>query len=378
MVNFFKPRTSVIQTAPAVAGSTPWPAAGSRQPLVAPRLLLVAACLAAVVAAAAVLATRRDGTSGQLAATVRVLATSDPLQIGSMTRATVEVENRSSRPMEPRFSLTWLPNPAYWRVIAGPEILEAGSIATYEIEAPESVAAPYAGQAVQMRVTDGDGGRFVMSEAAEVQPSQHAIANPALGLWNQRSGLDAMQAPAGWYPYRQIGAADRATITPETLLGIDAARFNVVQDGESDRGGWAHVGLAQEIAFPRKPFDIHVFSAAPYFANEAGWPLSAFGIEIDDRANGLVWLLFQPTGSGDRDYDLPNGQHIHVYDVPARQWASRTVDLPALFGALDRKAPDKLTLKIFIAAASDRQGELEGYISGFTGDDIDPSQGTAR
>jgi hypothetical protein len=345
---------------------------------VTPRLALIAACLAAVVAIAAVLAIRGGGTGGQLEATVRVLDTSDPLHIGSMTRATVEVENRSSRPMQPRFSLTWLPNPAYWRVIAGPETLEPRSIATYEIAAPESIAAPYAGQAVQIRVTDGEGSRFAMSAAAEVRPSGQTIANPTLSLWSQRNGLDAMQAPAGWYPYRQIGPGDRATIAPEAVQGVDAAHFNVVQDGDTDRGGWAHVGLAQEIAFPRKPFDIHVFSAAPYSANEAGWPLSAFGIEIDDRANGLIWLLFQPTSNGDRDYDLPNGQHIHVYDVPARQWASRTVDLPAIFGALGRKAPDKLTLKMFIAAASSRPGELDGYISGFTGDEVAPLQDNTR
>ncbi len=378
MVSFFKSRTSINQTAPADGTTALGPAAGSQRPLVAPHVVLMGACLAAFIAAAAVFAIQRDAPSGELAATVRVLDTSDPLQVGAMTRATIEVENRSNHPIRPRFSLTWLPNPAYWRVIAGAEMLDAGAIATYEIEAPESVAAPYAGEAVQVRVTDGDGRRFAMSEAAEVQPSRHAIANPTLGLWSQRNGLDAMQAPAGWYPYRQIGASDRATIAPDIVQGVDAARFNVVQDGEPDRGGWAHVGLAQEIAFPRKPFDVHVFSAAPYFANEAGWPLSAFGIEIDDRANGLIWLLFQPTGNGDRDYDLPNGQHIHVYDVPQRQWASRAVDLPALFGALDRKAPDKLTLKMFIAAESSRPGELEGYISGFTGEEIDSSVGNAR
>lgn len=292
----------------------------------------------------------------------RVLATEDPLKIGATTRARVELYNHGAEEIRPRFALTWLPYPQYWKIVSGPAALPAGTREIYEIEAPTSASAPFDGQAFQIKVSDGDSSTFATTAPVEIVPKPLKLLNPDLALWSQRDGADALTSPAGWYPYNRRGEGDQTVIEPLSVFGVDAAHFRVVQDGEPDAGGWSHTGLAQEVPFPRAAFTIRVLSNAPYQANEAGWPLTAFGLEVSDGINGLIWLLFQQTGNGDREYNLPNGQHIHVYDVPNGQWTERNVDLPALYGKLRWKPPDKVTLKLFIAASSASTSDIEGFV----------------
>jgi hypothetical protein len=79
-----------------------------------------------------------------------------------------------------------------------------------------------------------------------------------------------------------------------------------------------------------------------------------------------MWLLFEPTGSGDKDYDLPNGQHIKVYDVPYDQWATRTIDLPAIYHQLNWAPTRYVTLKVFMGVSSYSKADIDGYIGGIT------------
>ena len=299
---------------------------------------------------------------------VQVLSTDDPLKIGAATTAYVQVVNREGHEIRPRFAVNWLPNPYYWTVTSGPAALGPGETGTYEIEAPGSVAAPYNGQTFQIGVSDGPSATFATSASIAIDGQAVAIKNPGLGLWSQRDGSDGLAAPAGWYPYRRMGDGDEATIEQVSVYGVDAAHLHILQNGEPDPGGWSHAGLAQEMPFPRKPFDIKIMSRAPYMTTLDGWPLTAFGIEINDGANGLIWVLFQPTGYGDRAFDLPNGQHVEFFDVPPGQWMTRTIDLPGMYARLKWKPTEKITVKLFIAASSGGRADIDGYIAGITGD----------
>jgi hypothetical protein len=336
--------------------------AGVRVSALRLRYLAVAAALAASALVIGLLVVR-SRSAGMLPVDVRVLATDDPLRIGATTSARVELYNRGHSEMHPHFALTWTPYPQYWKIVSGSETLAPRTRETYVIEAPTSASAPYDGQTFQIKVSDGKGTTFVTTAPVDIEPKSVVIANPELALWSQRDGADALTSPAGWYPYKHVGEGDQAIIEPLSVAGVDAAHFRVVQDGQPDPGGWSHGGFAQEVPFPRTAFGVRVLSNARYEANEAGWPLTAFGLEVNDSGNAPIWLLFQQTGDGDRDYDLPNGQHIHVYDVPIGQWVQRTVDLPALYGQLHWKTSDKIGLKLFIAASSARRADIEGYVA---------------
>ena len=331
------------------------------------RNVAVLAILAALLAPLSLLVLHRPPPR-TLHVNVQVLSTDDPLKIGASTRARVEVLNREGHEIHPRFAVNWLPFPYYWTVTSGPSVLGPGDTGTYEIEAPASVAAPYNGQTFQISVSDGPNATFATSASVEIEAQAVSIKNPGLGLWSQRDGSDGLAAPAGWYPYRRMGDGDEATIEQVSVYGVDAAHLHILQNGEPDPGGWSHAGLAQEMPFPRKPFDIKIMSRAPYMTTLDGWPLTAFGIEINDGANGLIWVLFQPTGYGDRAFDLPNGQHVEFFDVPPGQWMTRTIDLPGMYARLKWKPTEKITVKLFIAASSGGRADIDGYIAGITGD----------
>ncbi len=299
-----------------------------------------------------------------LPVTLRVTSTEDPLDIGATTRATVALRNRGSEEIAPRFSLSWLPEPYYWRIVSGPLVLKPGQSADYTIAALDSISAPADGEAFQIKVNDSRSITYAISAPIEIPKRQLPIVNPSLSLWTQRDPATGFISPAGWSMYEHHDRDDHTTIRQADVLGVQAARFHVVQAGHRDPGLWAHTGLMQQIPFPTRPFEIRVLSRTPYEAISGGWLVTAFGIEIRDGSQNVIWLLFQHTGNGDREYDLPNGYHIKVYDVPFGAWATRTIDLPALYQELHRKQPRAVMLKLFLGASSAQANDVEGYIAG--------------
>ncbi len=354
----FRGDTAVILPAAGRARTT------VRVPWLAPRNFAVPLALVLLAVMLTGIALRRDRTA--LNADVDVVSTGDPMQIGATTQAEVRVRNHSDHEIYPRFSVTWLPYPYYWQVVSGPSRLKPGESATYRIEAPDSTAAPADGQPFQIKVNDAQSITYASSRPIEV-PEQHLpIVNPNLRFWTQRDPSTGLISPAGWQMYSHKDDDDVASIEPVDVFGTTAARFHVIQGGNPDPDGWTHTGLVQEIGFPTGPFSVSVLSRAPYKALEGGWPLSAFGIEVGDRKNGLLWLLFQPGGRGDLDYSLPSGHHIHVYDVPPDRWTRVQIDLPAIYGQIGWTRQERVTLKLFIAAASADPDDIEGYIAGIS------------
>lgn len=339
---------------PARKTRTAWPS---------PRNFIVPVVLALLAAGLSYVALH-GGAAARLNVDLHVVSTSDPLDLGATTRATIELTNRGESDMRPRFSLTWLPYPYYWHVVEGPPILAAQQHATYVIEAPDAVAAPHDGETFSIKVNDAASITYAISAPIMIAKRDLSVVNPALKMWTQRDVSTGVVSAAGWNLYSRRGDGDATEVVPASAFGVSAVRFRVVQNGQPDPGGWSHTGLTQEIGFPEVPFNVTVLSEAPFEAQDGGWPVNGFGIEISDASNGLIWLLFQPTGNGDREYDLPSGHHIKVFDVPLNTWTKRSIDLPDLYHRLNWAPSKKVTLKLFIAAASSRQQDIQGYIAG--------------
>jgi hypothetical protein len=325
------------------------------------RNLAAPVAIALLAAMLSILAFRSD-RQDSLPAAIRVVSTEDPLQTGSTMRATVEVVNQGSREMRPRFSVTWLPYPYYWTIVKGPAILEAGEQATYVIQAPDATSAPRNGQAFNVRVNDGRSITYAISDAQQVAKGDIVVGNPEMAGWSQSSPSTGLSQPAGWSLYKRPGAGDTARIEPANVFGVAATYFSVTQDGLADEGGWSHAGLTQVIPFPEQPLEITVLSRAPFQTVDGGWPLTGFGLEVDDPRNGLAWILFQPTGNGDQEYDLSSGHHILVMDVPYGTWATRTIDLAAMYERVGWAPAGDITIKLFAAASSRQANSVEGYI----------------
>ena len=314
------------------------------------------------------------GIIGQSNATlpvdVQVLATSDPMEIGATTQATVQLTNHGAAIVRPRFSLSWLPYPYYWRITSGPTQLRPGQTATYSIESPDSVAAPHNGERFQVKVNDAQSITYAISSPITKGNATIPVVNPGLRLWTQQDPATGLFSPAGWKIYRHAPGNNSATIASATDAGPASAYFHVVPNGHGAPDEWTTTGLQQDIVFPSQPFDIRVLSRVNYDAIPDGWLVTAFGVDVSYGKQDDMWLLFEPTGSGDKDYDLPNGQHIQVYDVPYGQWATRTIDLPAIYRQLNWAPTRYVTLKLFMGVSSYARGNIDGYIGGITPHDV--------
>jgi hypothetical protein len=341
------------------------------------RNLITVAALLTLAIGLTVIAMRGD-RQGRLDADIRVVSVEDPLEIGATTRARVTVVNHGSRAIHPRFSVSSLSYPHFWGAVAGPPVLAAGETADYTIEAPDATAAPQDGATFQIRVNDARSITYVIAPSITTKAAALPIVNPRLGLWTQRDASTGVVFPSGWYFYRHQGDGDKTTIERASVFGVDGARFRVVQDGQPDPGSWTYIGLSENIPFPDRPFEATELSRAPFHADQGGWPLNAFGLEVDDGVNNLLWLLFQPTGHGDLDYNLPTGHHVHVYDVPFGSWAKVPIDLKAAYEHLGWAPESHLTLKLFIAAASTQPDEIDGYIAGIAPAAKGSGQGQTR
>jgi len=316
-----------------------------------------------LLAAVLTIVALRPNTPASLPVDVGIVSTSDTYAVGATTQATIALRNHGQVEVRPRFSVSWLPYPYYWHIVSGPAVLAPDQSATYVVEAPDAASAPPDGTSYTIRVNDAASITYAISSPLFVDNGGKAVRNPTFKLW-ARDPVTGLEAPAGWQSYVRRGSGDQATAQPVDAFGIKALHLHVVQDGQPDPGGWSHTGLTQEIPFPARPFSMTVLSRAPFVAQEGGWPLTAFGFELSDPKNGLIWVLFQQTGAGDLEYDLPSGHHIKVFDVPLGQWATHSIDLPAMYRALHWEPSARVTLKLFIAAASARPADIDGLVSG--------------
>lgn len=323
-----------------------------------------------VAALAAVLALVVIGLLGESYATLpvrmSVLSTDDPLQIGAATNIRLQVTNKATHDIHPRFSVSWLPYPFYWDIDSGPATLAAGQTATYEIRAPEAVAAPHDGMKFQVKVNDATSITYAESSPIVRGNTPKEIVNPGLQMWTDHDPVTGLLQPAGWKIYTSRGDGDVTDVGPVADGNAQVTRFHLIQDGKPDPGDYAAAGLTQDVPFPKAPFTIRVNSDVPYRAITDGWLVTAFGLEFSRGDHERIWVLFQHTGIGNREYDLPNGHHIKVYDVPLGQWTDVSVDLQAMYKQLNWRAPDIITMKTFIAASSLQPTEIEGEIAGFT------------
>lgn len=327
------------------------------------RRFALPAALVALVAGLVIVAVRGE-SNATLPVDVRVVSTSDPMHLGATTRATVQLTNNGDHAVRPRFSLTWLPYPYYWRIDSGPPLLKPGETATYRIAAPEALAAPHDGERFEIRVNDATSITYAMSRPITHGRSVLPIVNPNLVDWTQQDPSSGLYSPAGWDIYSHKDDDDLTAIKPSSAAGIPAAYFHVVQSGKPDPGQWAHTGLTQDIPFPTAPLDVRVLSNVRYQAIDHGWLVTAFGIDIGVGTRESMWLLFEHTGTGDKSYDLPNGQHIEVYDVPLGEWTTRTIDIAALYHRLNWAPPRLVTLKLFMGVSNFTKADIDGYIAG--------------
>jgi hypothetical protein len=299
------------------------------------RIALPIALLALVIGLSFVAV--RGESSATLPVDVHVVSTTDPMHLGATTQATVTLTNHGDNDVRPRFSLSWLPYPYYWRIVSGPLVLHPGETATYEIEAPDSLASPHNGERFQIRVNDATSITYAISAPITNGRTVLPITNPNLLMWTQQDPSSGLLSPAGWNIYSRTDDDDLTSIEPTSVLGVNAAYFHVVQSGQPDPGLWTHTGLTQDIPFPSTPLDVRVLSNVRYQAI---------------------------TGSGDHEYDLPNGQHIKVYDVPLGQWTTRTIDVAELYRHLNWAQPRRVNLKLFMGASSFTRADIDGYVAG--------------
>ncbi len=319
---------------------------------------LVAVGLAAVLVITAV----HSSFTQSLGVSVRVDSVSDSDQSGFITDVSIDVTNESDHPIDPQFALVWKPQPARWRTIAGPATLAAHERATYQIEPIGAVNAPPLGQDFQVRVNAPNSIVYALSSTVTTQRQDLALKNPSL-RWLPGDAIASSAAPIGWNEYEQRGEGDVAEVAPASVFGIDATHLSIEQDGQPDSGGWSHTGLSQEIDFPSQPFDVTVLSRAIYKTSNGQWPLDAFGIQVSDASKHVSWLLFEDTGKGDLEYDLPDAPHMKIYDVHSGEWARRTVDLADLYRRMDWAPTATVTLTVFIGASSHLAQQFDGYVA---------------
>ena len=329
--------------------------------LLRPSDLIIPAALA-VLAAMLTFTVLRAGPGAGLPVDLSVASMADPDTVGATTRASVMLTNRGQADVRPRFSVTWLPYPYYWRIVSGPAVLRPGDTATYIVAAPDPASAPPDGTTFTLRVNDAASITYVTSKPLFVSGGGAVVRNPNFKLW-AADPFTRIESPAGWQPYERRGAGDLTIVEPVDAMGVPAAHLRVRQDGLPDPGRWSHTGLTQEIAFPDSPLQFTMLSHAPFVAQTGGWPLTAFGFEVSDAKNGLIWVLFQQTGRGDLEYDLPSGHHIKVFDVPLGEWATRDFDLAATYRSLNWAPAGRVTLKLFIAASSEAPADIDGFVA---------------
>lgn len=317
----------------------------------------------AVLALMLVAAAARSSYKESLQIDVKVISTADGYDIGAITSAKVELTNHGQGPIRPLFSLVWEPQPARWRIVEGPTELPPGSRAVYRIEAIAAITAPPLGQPFQVRVSNPGSIVYAVSKTVETKKADLLIPNPGLRFWTEQDPVTRLSGPLGWYHYERRGDGDETVVERSAVSGHQAVLFHVLQDGDEDPGSWTHTGIIQSMPFPKGPLAVETFTMTPFKAIAGGWPLNAFGLEVADAENPLLWILLQPTETGALSYDLPSGHHIEVLNVPAGEWTSVEVDLLSLYRQLGWHAPDEVVIKIFAAAASVEPQEVNGYIA---------------
>jgi hypothetical protein len=256
-----------------------------------------------------------------------------PLEVSSYDRERVErihltVENNSNVAVEPRFAVQRDPGiqSLPWRIEHGPNTVSPGQSSTYTIHANTEIRTFFAGQGAQIVFNDARGDdalrrvKPVLADESFTKPD--LVVNPAFAFWPHDG-----HGPVGWTlrTWRGTGSADMVTVE-----GRDALEIELRADTRSD--GLAMARLSQRIAFVPE-FSIWVYPTSPAASTE---PLqNAYGLELDDGQRTL-WVLFGD--SGHRGKFNEDFAYI-VESVPLERWSKETIELAAMYEALDWPLP---------------------------------------
>ncbi len=245
-------------------------------------------------------------------------------------RLTVHVVNLSDVPLAPRFSIqrATLVQAVPWRIASGPETLRPGESGDYAITADDVPVRglPAAGGG-QIVMTDA-GGDYALRAILDIPPEStfsdpDAIRNPGFTYW----GTDG-QAPDGWA--LQVSFPNGASAALGSVQGQVALAMQLRTS--PDAGAPAAARLSQSISFPA-PFAIWVHPDRTLQDPTR----DAYGIQVDDGARKL-WILF---GDSNRQSLQADGSALVAMRAPIGAWSRQTIDLAAIYSALNWPLPPR-------------------------------------
>lgn len=244
--------------------------------------------------------------------------------LGELSEITVEVDNRGSSVVDPRFAVqpVGAEHPIPWKITEGPQTLEAGESARYTIASP----------------SPQDGfftlGQVVLTDAASNQ-SQHlavgpydeygfpdAIFNPAFELWS----LDT-ESPLGWQTVMQ--PASVGSLDFETIDGRGALALNLNPLGT----GLNRIALETQIISPTAPFDFWVYADLP---EDLATERLLYGLDIQ-TGDRRILLLY---GDTDAAAAISPTLYMKRFALTPGEWVRQTVDLPAIYAEAGWPAPE--------------------------------------
>ena len=270
-----------------------------------------------------------------------VLDYSDPNAVGRVTSMSIGVTSRSSQPIRPRFSVQWGSYPFYWRVKSGPPVLNPGTEAVYVIESPSPRESPPTGAEFILRVNDAEGSSFVVSDPLTADLVVPPIINSSLSFWEFGP---VSEHPWGW----QANINGKGSVTHARIDGILATQLLVDQTGEA---AWFEAYILQEGISGCDFIQATIHRLTDFRTTDAGWPELAFGMEVRDEerpSRNFIWFVFSQDAVP--NYALGNGHHIVPVPGPKNEWVSIAVPITAAFESFGLPAPERISLKFFIAA----------------------------
>jgi hypothetical protein len=245
------------------------------------------------------------------------------LQVNSLT---VVVTNNSDTPLNPRFSMTsrGYTTPAFWAIINGPQTVEPGDSATYQLASPAEVWAIDADEGTQVIVSDAY--RYDLRASTVIEGDLSAgyagvLPNGQYTYWNADS-----TAPLHW---QRVGAG---TIEPITIDGVGSGlRLNLPEATETTE---AAMRVGTDIMFPYTAIEVWV--NPPAGTNIPPDFESVYGLELianDTR----VWVLF---GDESSSGEIDDGLYYWMIPAPSETWSKQTLHLREIYAELGFEIDD--------------------------------------
>jgi tetratricopeptide (TPR) repeat protein len=236
----------------------------------------------------------------------------------------VKVTNRTSQPMQPRFSVqSRTAQPYYWNIEDGPPTLAPGGSATYIIRQKNT----------DLWFSITDGAQVVVSDSADYGLRGSEV------LAGQQDALYVDDVPRGSFDYWRgdvpaywglaapapLGSKVEYAPVPEVPAVRNAVRLEVPPTpGDTLRP----LMLDTWMTVPDVPIDLWV--KPPAGANNPADLRLAYGLELRPTpGNQALWVLFGPAGKAQTGEVSPNTRYI-LLPAPADTWSRQRVDAKAL------------------------------------------------